>query len=157
MSYFLRGLQVGHAVLDRGRIGQAWRDRWDSLNLITPNAVGDLPGFPLGRDPRGFLTRSEFVDYLERYSAYYAAPVHTGVDVKRVVREAGGETLRLETSTGLVLARNVVVTTGHLHAPRLPSLAQRSRSPSCNCTPTSIDGPHNCPKAPHWLSVAACA
>ena len=33
-----------HVVLERGRIGQTWRDRWDSFCLVTPNWSVRLPG-----------------------------------------------------------------------------------------------------------------
>ena len=48
-------------VLERGRIGNTWRGRWDSFCLVTPNWTMDLPGFPYdGDDPQGFVlaTRS---------------------------------------------------------------------------------------------------
>jgi putative flavoprotein involved in K+ transport len=35
---------VEHVVLERGRIGQSWRDRWDSFCLVTPNWSVQLPG-----------------------------------------------------------------------------------------------------------------
>ena len=28
---------VAHVVLERGRVGQSWRGRWDSFCLVTPN------------------------------------------------------------------------------------------------------------------------
>ena len=44
---------VEHVVLERARVGQAWRDRWDSFTLVTPNWTLDLPGAPY----RGSATR----------------------------------------------------------------------------------------------------
>ena len=41
---------VAHVVLERGRVAQAWRDRWDSFCLVTPNWSAQLPG---GRVRRG--------------------------------------------------------------------------------------------------------
>ena len=34
---------VGHVVLERGRVGQSWRGRWDSFCLVTPNWSVQLP------------------------------------------------------------------------------------------------------------------
>jgi cation diffusion facilitator CzcD-associated flavoprotein CzcO len=28
---------IDHVVLERGRVGQTWRDRWDSFRLVMPN------------------------------------------------------------------------------------------------------------------------
>lgn len=36
MSHEPKGAGVEHVVLERGRIGQSWRDRWDSFCLVTP-------------------------------------------------------------------------------------------------------------------------
>jgi putative flavoprotein involved in K+ transport len=53
---------VAHVVLERGRIAQAWRDRWDSFTLVTPNWTMDLPGSPYaGDDPEGHVPRDEIV------------------------------------------------------------------------------------------------
>ena len=47
---------VEHVVLERGRIGQAWRGRWDSFCLVTPNWSVQLPGGAYdGDDPDGFM------------------------------------------------------------------------------------------------------
>jgi len=37
VSSELRVLGMEHVVLERHRVGQAWRDRWDSFTLVTPN------------------------------------------------------------------------------------------------------------------------
>ena len=52
MSHELTSRQVEHVVLERGQIGQSWRDRWDSFCLVTPNWSVQLPGLPYdGDDP----------------------------------------------------------------------------------------------------------
>ena len=54
-SYELTQAGVEHVVLERGRIGQSWRGRWDSFCLVTPNWTLQLPGHPYdGDDPDGF-------------------------------------------------------------------------------------------------------
>ena len=53
---------VGHVVLERGRVGQSWRGRWDSFCLVTPNWSVQLPGHAYdGPDPDGFMPRDELV------------------------------------------------------------------------------------------------
>ena len=59
-----------HVVLERGRVGETWRRRWDSFCLVTPNWTLRLPGHPYdGDDPDGFMPRDEVVAYLGRYAA----------------------------------------------------------------------------------------
>ena len=44
LSHELSARGVEHLVLERGRVGQSWRDRWDSFCLVTPNWSIQLPG-----------------------------------------------------------------------------------------------------------------
>ena len=58
----LRGMS--HTVLERARVAQAWRDRWDSFTLVTPNWSLSLAGSPYaGPDPEGFEPRDAIVAY----------------------------------------------------------------------------------------------
>jgi putative flavoprotein involved in K+ transport len=46
MSRCLSDRLVDHVVLERGRVAERWRtERWDSLQLLTPNWQTRLPGF----------------------------------------------------------------------------------------------------------------
>jgi cation diffusion facilitator CzcD-associated flavoprotein CzcO len=83
VSHELSELGVDHVVLERARVGQSWRDRWDSFCLVTPNWTMSLPGFPYaGDDPDGFVPRDGIVAYLERYASSLTAPVREGVGVQ---------------------------------------------------------------------------
>ncbi len=119
-SYELTQLGVEHAVLERGRIADTWRRRWDSFCLVTPNWTVQLPGHPYdGDDPDGFMPRDEIVAYLERYAAGFAAPVRDGVEVTSLEASPDGGFL-LETSGGRIRARSVVVATGAYQRPHRP-------------------------------------
>ncbi|MFB3151083.1 MAG: FAD-dependent oxidoreductase, partial [Alphaproteobacteria bacterium] len=79
--------QVGreHLVLDRGKIGDTWRQRWDSFCLVTPNWCCQLPGFPYdGDEPEGFMLRDQIVAYVERFATSFEPPYRGGVEVRRV-------------------------------------------------------------------------
>ena len=79
VSHELAQAGVNHVVLERGRVGQSWRGRWDSFCLVTPNWSVQLPGHPYdGPDPDGFMPRDELVLYLERYATAIDAPVRRG-------------------------------------------------------------------------------
>ena len=120
VSHELTVLGVEHAVLERGRVGQTWRDRWDSFCLVTPNWTVQLPGGAYdGPIPDGFMLRDEIVGYLEGYAA--GSPVREGVDVESV--ERGGDGFVLRTSDGDLAADVLVVATGTYRRPHLPAAA----------------------------------
>jgi putative flavoprotein involved in K+ transport len=123
MSCELSRAGVEHVVLERARVAQTWRGRWDSFCLVTPNWTLQLPDFPYdGDDPDGFMLRDEVVAYLERYAEAIEAPVHEGVDVTAVRPRADGG-LALETSEGAIGATTVVLATGAYQRPHRPTTA----------------------------------
>ena len=73
-------------VLERGEVANSWRrERWDSLRLLTPNWQSRLPGYRYdGRDPDGFMTMAEVVEFVSRFAAVSAAPVRTHTTVTSV-------------------------------------------------------------------------
>ena len=112
---------VEHVVLERGRIGQTWRGRWDSFCLVTPNWSVQLPGHPYdGDDPDGYMARDEVVGYLERYAGAVDAPVREGVEVLSVRPDPAGG-FRVESSAGDMRARTVVLSTGAYQRPNRPA------------------------------------
>jgi putative flavoprotein involved in K+ transport len=114
---------IEHVVLERGRLGQTWRGRWDSFCLVTPNWTVQLPGHLYdGDEPDAFMPRDAIVAYLERYAARFAAPVREGVAVNSLEHRRGGGFL-LETSAGQISARRVVLCTGAYQRPHRPPAA----------------------------------
>jgi putative flavoprotein involved in K+ transport len=123
VSQRLRAAGVEHVVLERGRVAQAWRDRWASFTLVTPNWTLDLPGQPYaGDDPEGHVARDEIVAYLEAYTAL-VGEIRTGVRVDRLTAGTQGR-LHLETSEGPIEADDVVVCTGAYQRPHRPSIVE---------------------------------
>jgi putative flavoprotein involved in K+ transport len=114
---------VDHVVLERGKVGQRWRTRWESFCLVTPNWTVQLPdGHYDGDDPDGFMERDEIVAFLERYAGGLRAPVHEGVEVSSLTPAPRGG-FRLETSDGELLAGTVVVCSGAYQRPHRTPLA----------------------------------
>lgn len=111
---------VEHVVLERGRIGQSWRDRWDSFCLVTPNWTVQLPeGHYDGDDPDGYLPRDEIVAFLEGYASRIGAPVREGVAVLGLASgEDGG--FVLTTSDGPMRARHLAIAAGAYQRPNRP-------------------------------------
>ena len=124
-SHELRRHGIEHLVLERGRIGEAWRSqRWDSFCLVTPNWMTRLPGKAYeGDDPEGFMPRSAFVAFLEDYARSFEAPVRCGVDVRRVHRQAGGGFV-LDTGDGPFGCEHLIVATATYQQPAVPPVAE---------------------------------
>ena len=125
------GLAVGYHLAKRGisfqildanqRIGDAWRNRWDSLRLFNPARYAGLPGLPFPARGDTFPTKDDVADYLESYARHFNLPVQTGVKVDRLSKEgdryvvsAGGQQFESD---------NVVVAMANYQVPRLPAFA----------------------------------
>jgi putative flavoprotein involved in K+ transport len=110
---------VEHVVLERGRVAQTWRGRWESFCLVTPNWSVRLPGGAYdGPDPDGYMDRDSLVTFLERYANAIAAPVRECVDVREIERTDDRFVLR--TGDGDVRADEVVLATGAYQRPHRP-------------------------------------
>lgn len=122
-GYHLRQQGVPFTILaDDDRVGDSWRQRWDSLELFTPAFYNGLPGmdFP-DDDPEHLPHRDEMADYLERYADHFALPVELGTRVTRLDRP--DDRFRLETADGERRADQVLVCTGAHSRPRRPPFA----------------------------------
>ena len=90
VGYHLKKLGLEFIILDaNARVGDSWRQRWDSLRLFTPNRFNSLDGMPFPGPRYAFPTKDEMADYLESYAAHFQLPVRHGVRVNRVWREGG--------------------------------------------------------------------
>ena len=125
------GLSVGHHLARRGRrflildanqrVGDAWRNRWDSLRLFTPARYDALAGLPFPAPAHSFPTKDQVADYLEAYATQSRLPVRTGVRVDRVWRDEG----RFVVAAGdrSWEADNVVAAMSTFQGPRVPPFA----------------------------------
>ena len=125
------GLSVGYHLAKRGlpfvildasrRIGDAWRNRWDSLRLFTPARYAGLPGLPFPGRGDASPTKEQMADYLESYAERFRLQVRNGVRVDRLSKQgerfvvtAGGE--RFE-------SQQVVVAMANYQNPKVPEFA----------------------------------
>ncbi len=118
LSHHLTAAGHEHVLLERGRVGQRWHERWDSLTLLSPNWMNRLPGEPVPAERDGFLPLAAFAEHLESYARSLAAPVVEGVEVERIERRGHG--FRIGTTSGTWLARSVVLATGDAAEPGVP-------------------------------------
>jgi putative flavoprotein involved in K+ transport len=123
MSWHLQRAGRDHVILDRRQsLGAGWQDRWDGFRLVGPNWTASFPDAPYdGDEPDGFMTRDEVAGRVAAYAGRINAPVALGVEVNRLTGADGS--LRLETTDGLIRARQVIVAVGGFHEPNVPPLA----------------------------------
>jgi putative flavoprotein involved in K+ transport len=107
-------------VLERGEVANSWRrERWESLRLLTPNWQSRLPGHPYeGRDPDGYMTMPEVIEFIGRFATVSRAPVRTGTNVRSVLRTDDG--YQVTTSSGEIRCRTVVIASGARNEPMVP-------------------------------------
>ena len=121
-GYYLARGGLPFVILDANeRVGDAWRNRWDSLRLFTPAHFSRLPGKRLDMPNWAFATKDEMADYLESYAAQFGLPVRNGVEIDRLERVDG----RFVASAGdeIYEAENVIVATGAHNIPKTPAFA----------------------------------
>jgi putative flavoprotein involved in K+ transport len=122
VGYHLVRLGIPFVILDANeRIGDAWRNRWDSLRLFTPNRFNGLPGMPFPGPRWGLPTKDEFADYLESYAERFGLPVRTGVEAVGLARD--GDRFVATARDRRVEADNVVVAMSSWQRPRVPQFA----------------------------------
>jgi putative flavoprotein involved in K+ transport len=126
------GLSVGYHLAKRGlsfmildanpRIGDAWRNRWDSLKLFTPARSVGLPGFPFPM--RGDLapSKDQVADYLQAYAARFHLSVSNGIKVDSLTKE--GQRFVVTAGDMRFESENVVVAMANYQKPRTPTFAR---------------------------------
>jgi putative flavoprotein involved in K+ transport len=122
IGYYLRERGLPFVILDENpRVGDVWRNRWDSLRLFTPGRFDGLPGMPFPGPSSAYPTKNEVADYFEAYTRRFGLPVRTGVRVERLSMRND----RFEVVCGktVLSAGNVVVATGACQTPRVPAFA----------------------------------
>ena len=125
------GLSVGYGlakrnrpfiILDAGnRIGDAWRNRWESLKLFTPAYLNGLDGMTFPGERHRFVTKDEMADYLEEYAAKLKLPVQTGIRVDRLYKN--GNNFIVSAGDRKYEAKNVVVAMSNYQSPKVPAFA----------------------------------
>ena len=125
------GLSVGHhlarhgvpfVILDaHGRVGDSWRQRWDSLHLFTPARFDGLDGMPFPAAPTIFPTKDEMADYLGAYAEHFHLPVRPHTRVEGLSRV--GDRYVLTTGRETLEAEHVVVAMAGYQRAKVPAFA----------------------------------
>jgi putative flavoprotein involved in K+ transport len=124
VGYFLARWQLPFVILEAAsRLGSAWRNRWESLELFTSRRYSGLPGLPFPGDPDWYAGRDEVAEYLERYVKEFSLPVQLGSPVREVTSVDGR--FRIDVDGRRMTADQVVVATGAFQTPYVPPFADQ--------------------------------
>lgn len=123
-GYYLQQAGVEFTILaDNERVGDTWRDRWDSLELFTPAFYNGLPGLDFPADDLEHRPhKDEMADYLQSYAERFDLPVELETRVTRLAKKKDSRFL-LESTAGDRMADQVVVATGAHSSPWYPPFA----------------------------------
>jgi putative flavoprotein involved in K+ transport len=127
------GLATGYHLQRRGRpfvildanhrVGDGWRQQWDSLLLYSPAKYDGLPGMPFPARKWSYPGKDEVADYLESYATQRGLPIELGTRVRRLETTPSG--YLVTTARDAIECENVVVATGTFgRAPNVPGFAR---------------------------------
>jgi cation diffusion facilitator CzcD-associated flavoprotein CzcO len=125
----LKRFDVPTVILERSdRVGASWAQRYDHLRLHTTPGTSKLPGLPVPRQAGPWVSRDDYVRYLESYAAHHRLDVRLTTPVLRIQRAEPGSGPRwlVHTPDGPIPTDAVVVATGRCHAPHVPHWPGRS-------------------------------
>jgi len=122
VGYYLKRRGLPFVILDANpRVGDSWRNRWDSLRLFTPARFSGLDGMPFPAPPRAFPTKDQMAGYLQAYAARFDLPVRTGAKVDSLSRQ--GNQYLITAGSRRFEAEHVVVAMAAYQQPRVPRFA----------------------------------
>ena len=125
-GYHLARRGVPFVILDADpRVGDHWREHWDSLRLYSPAWADSLPGLRFPASRYHYPSGREMGDYLEAYATKFDLPVISGTHVDSV-RPAEGPDGGFIVTAGdrRFEAAHVVLATGAFNRPQVPAFAR---------------------------------
>ena len=122
-GYFLKRAGQKFLILTKDKkIGNNWRERWDSLRLFTPVYYNKLPGMDFPSDNPDYLPdKNETADFLEIYAMKFNLPVCLNTEVTGIEKEE--HSFIIKTKSNTYNTKNVIVAAGAFHHPRVPDFA----------------------------------
>lgn len=120
-SACLRREGLAHVVLEREeQIASVWNRHYDRLHLHTTKTYSALPMVPWPKAVPRYPAREQVVQYLKAYAAEHQVAPRLGVTVYSVQRT--GDHFTVDTSSGVMAVRIVVMATGYNGVPKLPAI-----------------------------------
>ncbi|AZP10917.1 flavin-containing monooxygenase [Undibacterium parvum] len=147
LGYYLRQTKYSFILTEQnGRIGDSWRNRYDSLVLFTSRRFCALPGLTVHGNPDSYPSKDDIAKYLETYSQHFKLPVQTNVEVQSLERTVDGNFKAVTACGATIYARSVVLATGAFQVPIVPSVADGFSSEIIQFTAETYRSPSQVPK-----------
>lgn len=109
---------------DESRVGDGWRNQWDTMRLFSPAWADRLPGLAHPGPRWSYPSKDEFADYLESYAVRFDLPVRLASRVGSVTPDGDGFVVM--TGDARLECDNVVMCTGTFgRTPRVPAFADQ--------------------------------
>ncbi|PFN21905.1 flavin-containing monooxygenase [Bacillus cereus] len=145
MGYYLKQEGYNFLLLEAGnRVGDSWRNRYDSLQLFTPRTYSSLPGMALIGEKNGFPCKDEIATYLEEYARHFQLPIQLQTEVLKIRK--GKELFELHTPTEILQSKKVIIASGGFQKPFIPLFLQRLASNVLQIHSSQYKSPLQIPK-----------
>ncbi|MDM5194464.1 NAD(P)/FAD-dependent oxidoreductase [Bacillus hominis] len=145
MGYYLKQAGYSFLLLEAGkRIGDSWRNRYDSLQLFTPREFSSLPGMILKGEGNGFPYKDEIATYLEEYTRFFQLPVQVQTEVLKIRKKK--EIYEIHTSKEILQSKKVIIATGGFQQPYIPSFSKHLSSHIFQIHSSQYKSPSQVPK-----------
>lgn len=137
-GYMLQQQKISYLVLDGGDcIGASWRKRFSSLTLFTPNNLNRLAGFVAPHGRGQYLNKDEFADYLQEYAEHFELNVQLNSKVTKLSKTEQGFAIEVN-GKDLIEARQVVIASGAMQTPKLPTYSEDIAATVKQYTPDNL-------------------
>lgn len=118
-GYYLKQESLSFTMLEsNGKVGDSWRNRYDSLVLLTSRRYSSLPEFQMKGPAEGFPTKDELANYLEQYVTHFDLPVKLNTNVRNIKKKH--DRFVIETNQGNIETSQVVIASGAFQKPFIP-------------------------------------
>jgi cation diffusion facilitator CzcD-associated flavoprotein CzcO len=116
----LRQSHVDFIILEKERqVGSSWHRHYERLHLHTIKSLSALPFRHYGRDYPRYVSRQQFIRYLDDYALYFDLKPRFGETVGSVRRQEHGWSIKSTSCS--IDARYVVIASGLNSSPVIPS------------------------------------
>ncbi len=120
-AYYLQKRGLPYRILEKERVGYAWCNHYDRLQLHTLKQVSALPGKAMPRGYPNFISKDQFLAYLEDYAHHFQLPIESGIKVERA-EDTGTEWI-LHTNQGQIKGQILIAATGIWSNPVRPKFS----------------------------------
>ena len=127
-SYYLKKRNIDHIIVERGEVANTWiNERWDNFYLVNPNWAIKIPEFGFGtsqfpsKNPDDFLSKNQTIELIKSYSKFIGSKIFENESVNII--EKHKNKYRLGTSKRMIIADNVVLSTGAFGNYKVPKIS----------------------------------